>query len=301
MDERYKRFPPGRGAVMIPLSSRANALAGLAMYSAVRPRAALAQRVARVGIRFLGPRILPGAATAWARPMADEVWAALQERWRHTLGVFDTAAVYERGHENRPGVALLLLRDGRPLAFIKVRSTDTGSLANEAEALREVWRARPRTFSVAEPLDDGEYEAWRYLAMAPLPPSLHRVPVDAPIQPILEELRAALASHPRPRDTPPHWQPMHGDFTPWNLRQLRPGVLTLVDWEYAGWGPPGADEVLYRASEAAVTGRDPERSDMHEAIRFWTDRMSAWSVTDDRDGRLVRSVLGALAHMGRNA
>jgi hypothetical protein len=58
--------------------------------------------------------------------------------------------------------------------------------------------------------------------------------------------------------------------------------------------------VLYRASQAAVTGHDPERSDSHEAIRFWTDRMSAWPVTDDRDGRLVRSVLGALAHMGRN-
>jgi hypothetical protein len=125
MDERYKRFPPGRGAVMIPLSSRANALAALAMYSAVRPRAAWAQRVARVGIRMLGPRVLPGAVTTWARPMADEVWAALQEQWRRTLGEFDTAAIYERGHENRPGVALLLLRAGRSLAFIKVRSTDT--------------------------------------------------------------------------------------------------------------------------------------------------------------------------------
>ena len=46
---------------------------------------------------------------------------------------------------------------------------------------------------------------------------------------------------------------MHGDFTPWNLRSSRTRALSLVDWEDAGWGPPDADEVLYRAVSAALT------------------------------------------------
>jgi hypothetical protein len=297
MMERYKRFPPGRGAVMLPLSSRAGAQAALAMYAAVRPRAVLAQRVARMGIALFGARILPGRATEWKRPMSDESWRGLQQRWRDELGDFDSMAVYERGHENRPGAALLLLRGGSAVAFVKVRSTDVESLVNEARALEMVWRAQPRSFAVAQPLASGEQDGWHYFAMAPMPPLLHSIPQAPPLGSILRELRAALADASRPSGIPRHWEPMHGDFTPWNLRQTHEGKLTLVDWEYSGWGPPGADEVLYRASKAAVTDHHPGHSDKHEAIHFWIDRMSAWPETQDRDGRLVRSVLHALRQL----
>lgn len=282
---------------MLPLSSRSGALAALAMYSAVRPRAVLAQRVARLAVALFGARVLPGRAAAWKRPIADESWLELLRRWRDDVGDFDSMAVYERGHENRPGAALLLLRGGAPAAFVKVRSTDVDSLANEARALEAVWRARPHSFSVARPLATGEHDGWHYLAMAPMPPLLHSMPHDPPLGSVMSELRAALAAYPRPEGTPEHWEPMHGDFTPWNLRETRAGELTLVDWEYSGWGPPGADEMLYRASSAAVTGRDPGRADAHEAIRFWIERMSAWPETQDRDGRLVRAVLRALRRL----
>jgi hypothetical protein len=297
MIEQYKRFPPGRGAVMLPLSSRSGALAALAMYSAVRPRAVLAQRVARLAVALFGARILPGRPAAWRRPIADEIWRELLRRWRDELGDFDSMAVYERQHENRPGAALLLLRKGTPTAFVKVRSTDVESLVNEARALEAVWRARPRSFSVARPLASGKQDGWYYLAMAPLPPFLHSIPSSPPLESVMNELRAALADCPRPEGTPAHWQPMHGDFTPWNLRETSSGELTLVDWEYSGWGPPGADEVLYRASSAAVAGRDPGRTDMHEAIHFWIDRMTSWPETQDRDGRLVRDVVHALRRL----
>ncbi len=297
MMERYKRFPPGRGAVMLPLSSRAGAQAALAMYAAVRPRAVLAQRVARLAIALFGARILPGRAAEWRRPIGEATWRELLGRWRGELGDFDSMAVYERGHENRPGAALLLLRGGYAVAFVKVRSTDVESLVNEARALELVWRAQPRSFSVARPLASGEQDGWHYFAMAPMPPLLHSIPHAPPLGVILRELRAALASSPRPGGTPDHWEPMHGDFTPWNLRQTRDGNLTLVDWEYSGWGPPGADEMLYRATKAAVTGHHPGHSDKHEAIHFWVDRMSAWPETQDRDGRLVRSVLHALRQL----
>jgi len=279
------------------MSSRADALAALAMYSAVRPRAALAQMVARMGIALFGARILPGKASPWLRPMDDATWAALDQAWRKDLGEYDAIAIYERGHVNRPGSAILLLRGGEPLAFVKVRCTDTASLQNEGQALEEVWRARPRSFSVAQPLGSGAVAGWYYLAMAPMAPHQHRVPSVAPLHAILEELRAALCAHPKPEGMPSHWEPMHGDFTPWNLREMPSGKLMLVDWEYAGWGPPGADEMLYRASHAAVTGRDTGPADRHEAIQFWSDRMRAWPVTVDRDGRLVQAVLQAFARM----
>lgn len=66
---------------------------------------------------------------------------------------------------------------------------------------------------------------------------------------------------------------MHGDFTPWNLRRLANGDLALLDWEGAGWGPPGADEVLYRAAATAVLGAPPVRVEAPEAIRFWRERL----------------------------
>lgn len=297
MMERYKRFPPGRGAVMLPLSSRAGAQAALAMYAAVRPRAVLAQRVARMAIALFGARILPGRAAEWRRPIGDASWRELLRRWHDELGDFDSMAVYERGHENRPGAALLLLRGGTAVAFVKVRSTDVESLVNETRALEMVWRAQPRSFSVARPLASGEQDGWHYFAMAPMPPLLHSMPHDPPLESVMGELRSALANAPRPPGTPEHWEPMHGDFTPWNLRETRTGELTLVDWEYSGWGPPGADEMLYRASSAAVTGRAPGRADRHEAIHFWIDRMSAWPETQDRDGRLVRAVIHALREL----
>ncbi len=74
---------------------------------------------------------------------------------------------------------------------------------------------------------------------------------------------------------PGHWRPMHGDFTPWNLRASGGGQLTLVDWEDAGWGPPRADEVLYRAVSGALTRRPViGLGGAAEAVGFWAERVA---------------------------
>jgi hypothetical protein len=88
----------------------------------------------------------------------------------------------------------------------------------------------------------------------------------------------------RTDDVPPHWRPIHGDFVPWNLREDRSGVLWLLDWEDAGWGPPFADVVRYAAAYQSIHESDAERiaaviceafptastEVMAEAALFWT-------------------------------
>jgi glycosyltransferase involved in cell wall biosynthesis len=62
----------------------------------------------------------------------------------------------------------------------------------------------------------------------------------------------------RPADAQPHWQPMHGDLVPWNLREDHEGHLWLLDWEDAAWGPPLADVVRYIVAQHSLQGRSSE-------------------------------------------
>jgi hypothetical protein len=83
--------------------------------------------------------------------------------------------------------------------------------------------------------------------------------------------------------TPPHWVPMHGDIYT-NLRDTGSGQLVLYDWESVRWGPPGADEVLYRVTQAVLTG-DPFKIDKWpEARAYWQARFAARSARHDPKG-----------------
>jgi hypothetical protein len=189
-------------------------------------------------------------------------------------------------------MALLLLRGASPIAFVKIRHGHSEALANEERAVRAMSVSAPGSFRVPKPLSSGVVAGWHYLAVAPLPVVCHKVPTNPPLQAILEEVRGGLASLPRPHGTPPNWQPMHGDFAPWNLRATADGALYLVDWESAAWGPPDADEVYYRATEAALTGRPAPQLRAPEAIRFWREQF-----TNHSGGRRDRALTVALAQV----
>jgi len=108
---------------------------------------------------------------------------------------------------------------------------------------------------------------------------------------------AALRTLPRRAETPPHWTPMHGDFTPWNLRRLDDGPLLLFDWEDAGWGPPGADEVLFQATEAALGRATDSGWAREEALAYWQERLRAKSDAGASGGRRVARVLRDVLRM----
>jgi phosphotransferase family enzyme len=294
---RYKDFPPGWGHIKVPMSSRRAALAGLGLYTASRAKALWAQRAACAAVAILGPGALWGRSFPWI-PLDETTWEALAAQWRGAFGAFDDVAGTSRLQASRGGVALLLLRNGAPIAFVKLRQGDDGEIRNEQRALQAMWSYGPRAFRVPEPLCARSFDDWHYLATAPLPSGLHRPPSDPPLPEILEEVAAALADLPRPAGTPDHWRPMHGDFAPWNLRRLRGGSLALVDWERAGWGPPGADEVFYRAAREAVQMRRAGRGAAMEAVQFWRARVAAGPETA-RDERLARALGVALGRMAQ--
>jgi hypothetical protein len=292
---RYKDFPPGWGHLKIPTSSRAAALAGLALYAPCKRRAIWAQRAAWLAVQLVGPACLPGQSRVWRPPLEPGSWDALLETLRSRLGKFDAIAGYQRLQVSRPGFALLLLRQDQPIAFVKLRQGPGTPFVNEARAQAEVWRFGPRSFSVTEPFGVGEACGWHYFAVGALPPRLHRPPHDPPLSTILAEIGQALAGLPMTPDTPAHWRPMHGDFTPWNLRSVGK-ALCLIDWEDAAWAPPGADEVLYRASRAALRGRVTDFQAPMETLLFWEQRVERWR-TNKRDDQFRDALRQALRGM----
>ncbi|MCP3974530.1 MAG: phosphotransferase, partial [bacterium] len=252
----YKRFPPRRGHLLIPVASRESALAGLALYAPTKRTGAWVQRGAWVVTSLFGPRALPARRVEIESPLGEpEPWQALVDEWQHRLGAFDATALYTPPDVGRSGLAVMLLDRGRPVAFVKVRrGAEATRLQNEATALDLMATAEPQTFSIAHALASGHQSGWNYLAITPLARELHRAPTRPPLGQIIDEIQLGLSGLPRPERTPAHWKPIHGDFTPWNLRKMRTDGLVLFDWEAAGWGPPGADLVMYLSSAAALGG-----------------------------------------------
>ena len=301
MLESFKRFPPRGGGVRVPTSSRANALAGLALYSPCRPAAVLAHRAAWIFTALLGPGVLFGRRGPWPSPVESAVWSELLRTWGKVVGTFDTFAVYERPPGPRPGLAILLIRGGRTVGFAKLRRNNPEALSNEATALKLIWASQPRSFSVSEPLDVGQIAGWHYLLVTAIQPRLHCMLRLPALGDIVEDIQAGLTALPRSADLPRHWVPMHGDLSVWNLRKavFSRSLPFLVDWEYAGWGPPGADAAWYWATSAAVTGDRPPASSDEEALLYWEEWVKGWSAADRDEARGAASLLGALRSMRR--
>ena len=88
---------------------------------------------------------------------------------------------------------------------------------------------------------------------------------------------------------------MHGDLSPWNLRMDSAGRSVLFDWEEAGFGPPGADEVYYTVTSAAVgLPRRTVTGPTGEPVAFWQTRFEKQGAS-----RLREAVLRELSRLDR--
>ncbi|HEU0299535.1 MAG TPA: hypothetical protein VFR37_08780 [Longimicrobium sp.] len=303
--ERWKRFPPEHGGLLLPLDAGpAAAVAALGAYAGCRPGAGLARAAAAGWARLLGPGRLPGHPEAWDPPLAHEQWEALLETLRRRTVRFDALAVLERRQPHRAGLALLLLQGGSAAAFVKLRPAPSAGLAREAEALDRLEHAAPRAFHAPVLLDRGTAGEWEWLALSALP-GPHHVPRSPRLDRVCASVWGALADLPRDLSVPSRWTPMHGDLTPWNLRESPGHGLLLYDWERAGWGPPGADAVLYQVTEAALRGShcvDHARwrcARWPEAAAFWAARLRRRHPADEGERRLLQAQLDILDPGGR--
>lgn len=271
----YKEFPPGWNHVRVPLSSRKGARAGLSLYTPGSTKGKAAHKLASWIVRVAGPRFLPGKAEAWTPEMAPGVFESLHETWQAEIGGFDEMAFYLPRQEAREGLAVLCIRDGQPCAFIKLRRVPAAPLLHESNAHQMAWAHHPQHFSLAEPLTSGEQAGWAYFAVGPLPPGLYKRPHAPPLEAIVAEIQAALAGLEDQRQAPEGWKPMHGDFTPWNLRRTSSGALYLIDWEFASWAPQGADLALYVATERSLRGASQDDIEIPtDAASFWHEIFS---------------------------
>ena len=253
--------------VLIPTESRRAARAGLALLTFSKPLPLACHRLLDLAVGVVGPAVLPGSRFDWSPPEAlDQV--------TEVVGPVDGMAVYERPQASRSGLAAVLLRAGRPVAFLKLRY-DSDQLEREWVALGAFRDDQADCFKVPRPLGHGE----NWILLEAMPPRPTRPWRHPPIETITSEISDRLAAVlPRPPGTPDHWVPMHGDLTAWNLRAAG-RQRWLIDWEDAAWAPPEADRVYYAATMSAVFGTRNDDGES-EAARFWLDRVAARSRTD---------------------
>jgi len=304
MINRYKPFPPGWNNIQVPTHRRSATLAGIATYGPCAARGVWAQRAAWGLVTLGGPRLLPGRTRGWQPSLAADDWAQLQDDLTATVGPFDSHTVYER-RDNRQGLLMLLLDGDRSVGFVKARAGDTNGVVREEEALLLVERAKVGSFVAPRVLGSGTVAGWRYLVTSPMPPRMHRMPKAPPRAAIYDDISLALGDLDKGPDAAEGWLPFHGDFTPWNLRQIRDATPWLIDWEDAGWGPPDADRVFYEASAAAI-GHPVSNAPLEdsEAVSYWWDEMNRRTRDKLADGielgRIDYGMLDALAAGSRS-
>jgi hypothetical protein len=273
MTRRFKAFPPFIGHIRIPLSSRRAAVTAAALYTPGRPVTAFLRRLSLAYLASLGPRFLPGPARPWTPPFDDGKWTQLMSVLRGAVS-FDDFAVYQRRQSVRRGFALLLISNGTGVGFVRVNRDRHVRFRREFEALGLLREARPLCFRAPEPICQGDLDEWSFLVTSALPPGKHQIARNPPLSAIAQDIQRALRTLPRPPETPDEWLPMHGDLVPINLRDAGDGQILLYDWESIKWGPPGADEVMYRTAEAVIAGRKPSLEGWPEAREFWLERFS---------------------------
>lgn len=299
----YKRFPPGRGHILLPTSPRAGARAGLSLYAGCKPWVVTMQRLTEEWVSIFGARSLPWRSTALLPPVSDESWWTLLDRLRATVGSFDDVAMYAPWQKARSGFALLLLLNGTPVAFVKVRKNDGTVLGAEAQVLQAVSMNAPRVFVVPRVLALDESNDLHWLVMTALPGRVHRPPRDVDLNRLDAELERCLLGLSRPEEVAKHWRPMHGDLTPWNLRRLADQRLALIDWEDVAWAPPGADAVYYFALATTMGWRCSVAPNLltPEAAAYWTARLDERErhQTEVRDVGLWRNVYATCSRIAR--
>lgn len=188
---------------------------------------------------------------------------------------------------------MLLLREGEPRGFVKLRPDWDASV--EQRATSRLGEAE--TFTAPLIVGIHEAEGWTSLGYTALPARIHTPRVSTPVRVICEEVSELLSLD---SSGPSGWRPMHGDMGPWNLRHMSGLGAVLFDWEYVAPGPPDSDLVFYLAAAKAVGLRVRNAGELNEeAIDYWRERISQRAGSGSRDTRLAAAMSQALVRLGK--
>ena len=202
------------------------------------------------------------------------------DEWSRIVGRRpDGMALYHRLQASRAALTLLLCA-GRNSLLVRVRRDGDSLLTerriSELAAERDLHGLRVPTLAGFGEIDGWHWTAFTIMATRPHRP-VYRLPDGAAAE--VGSLVEAIV--PRPAGIPGHWAAAHLDMTPWNLRRGSRQTW-LIDWEDAGWAPPGADEIYLGAVVAAIRpGRVrplPRTEQTEESLAYWADIVRARTV-----------------------
>jgi hypothetical protein len=271
---------------LVPLAAAPVREAALSAFNRLRPTAVRRRRAVLAKLLRLHPTLfgrLP-VLTVQTRPDAagtDPAELLLSARVGRDLGVRAYAALGVHPPDPNLKPTLQMLDDaGRPVAYVKVGWNDASRMLvrTEAEALRELDRGSSHFPLVPGLLAAGTFGEQTYVAVAPLPADVRRLPdeddpqVDAVLavarsngtpaarQRLADSAFAARLTGPlasvlhRHGDVALEFGSWHGDWVPWNLARSGPRLVAW-DWEHHGTDVPVGSDVVHHGFQVALTLR----------------------------------------------
>jgi thymidylate kinase len=293
---QLRSFPPGDARWIIDTSSPSSLRDAMRLYQPSRRSAKAISKVTSTAMRWrligrhaltrLTGEVGPAerAAIDWIRSSAESELGAAQ-------GLSVSAYLGAPGPKQKLS-AVVVDTDGTPRAFAKLATTAAAirSLRNESQALERASGLAP-SVSVPRILSMEEGVESLLLLLAPvagermkdtaaldhrhirLTSELARSAEAFDASAHIEQLNARLheTDHPRSETLQRVLEALpgisasagtqffaHGDLTPWNCLECH-GLLGVVDWEMAGFRPPGWDLVHYVTQVESIVGQaDPD-------------------------------------------
>lgn len=289
----YLRFPPGMGHVLVPSGPPAAAALGMTLYTASRLRPLTAQRLLWLLARAGGIRAVPGRRERWRPPMGEDVLSELLSQWRDAVGAPVVGlAIYNRPQEHRPALSLMVCAGKRSL-LVRVRPEARGlMLEQRVSEVAETFGAN--VFHVPRLRASGSAGGWSWVGYEVIGQRPHAPARSAGPELFAQVSKLVETAVPRPDTCPVGWRGSHGDLTPWNLRRSG-GRVWLIDWEDARFAPPGADEVYFALTRAALGGKSWLKVAGHhaEARQYWIAALTT-RLHDDKGAELVVRMLKLL-------
>ena len=292
----YRATAASRGQVLIPRDLH-RVRGGLWTYASCR-RYVLAANQITGWLAGRSVKLVPGVHRDWDPPFSPDDWSDWQRRIGASLGaVVEDAVVHLPADKRRRRFSLLLLdRTEAPIGHVKFAMAEIKPATLKALA---IFAQHPTSLMwVPSLVESGSIGEWRFLLTTTMPQQAHRHAVLTPVRrrSIIAEIQERLAEVV---GLPANGTAaVHGDFGPWNVRELRDGTIAVVDWEDVGVGPIAADELWHAVNIRIVSGDDPDRAagktsielgmhkpeDVEAAARFWLARLAAPQPEDVEPG-----------------